>query len=192
MRALVDRVARTQGRRPREPGTRRTHRSHPRNRSRRRVHDQLPDRPVLAPAPASTGMAHDPVAACGPVPHHPGRAHRHGAGHRPAPARQAVVGLPTALPVATGARPRPRHRAGHARTARLRLGVHALHRYRQRRSLVPLGLLLHQRPLLGGMDHHRRIGRPHRRQAHNHPLRALADATARRARLPSPNLARRI
>ena len=112
----------------------------------------------------------------------------------PDPPRQALDRLPTLLDVAAVPQRGPCGRADQLGTARRRRPVPPLLRRGQRRPLVPVPVLLPERPLLDGLADDRGDGRPRRGQGVAHPRRAPSQRPRRPGvgpQLPTPRLPRR-
>ena len=171
-----------------EPAAHRAHRRDPRDRARRRVPHLLRDRARLAsrPAPARRRLPLDARAA------------RRGctASRRACTSRPGIAAIPLLLAKLWTVYPqlftwppvqerRARDRAASLVPLVAGCDLPALHRPGEHRPLVPVGVRLHRRPLLDGVDRDRRARRPHRREARRSPAARCGARRRRRPRRPS-------
>ena len=128
------------------------------------VRHLLPHRPVVAPDPAPAVVVHVSCPPGRPVPDHPGRARRDRDGRDPAAAGQAVGGLSPLR--SSGRRPvrRSTRWSGSRSCPWSAARCFSCLGHAQHRPVVPVVVLLPPGPLLGGMAHDRRAGRPRGRQ----------------------------
>ncbi len=161
-------------------GARRAHGLAARDGARGHVRHLLPHRRLVTPQPAATRLAGAAVRTDRALPGHPGPPRHHRADLGAAVARQALLRL-TAADQPTGRSVAPAsHGAHRPAAARRRIGLPARHRRGEHRSLVPVGLLLPGRALLGGVDGVRGAADPRGAQA-----AGAADGCSRSGHRPS-------
>ena len=140
------------------------------DRPRGQLHRLLPHRDGGLPGSEPAHLVPSPGASGQPVPGHRGDSRPDGDHRHPLAVGQALGRLSQPVLIPAGPWRRPCARASEPDPAGRRRPLRAGDRCGQHHLLVqPDALQLHHRPLLRGLDRHRRSDRPHRSEVDTHP-----------------------